>query len=125
MWTALVSLAAVLIAVVAIFAIVSPTRFLDQFDAFDLPSKVWMLAGIRFVMGMSFWLAAPESGHPTVFRVFGVITVAAAVALPIMGASGISRLLDWWRRRPPAVIRAWGAIATGFALFLIWSLYST
>jgi len=123
MWTALVSVVAVLIAMMAIFAIVSPKRFLAQFDAFDLPSKVWMLAAIRFVMGVSFWLAAPASGHPTVFRVFGVITVAAAVALPIMGASGISRLLDWWRRRPPAAVRAWGAIATGFAVFLIWSLH--
>ena len=123
MWTALVSLAAVLIAVMALFAIVSPGRFLDQFEAYDLPSKVWMLAAIRFVMGVSFWFAAPESGHPSAFRVLGVITVAAAVALPIMGARGISRLIDWWRQRPPVVVRVWGAIATGFALFLLWSLH--
>jgi hypothetical protein len=123
MWSALVSVVAILIGAMAIFAIVSPKRFFDQFEAFDLPSKVWALAAVRFAMGMSFWFAAPDSGHPTVFRVFGVITVAAAVALPIVGADGMSKLINWWHHRPPAVVRAWGATATGFALFLIWSLH--
>jgi hypothetical protein len=123
MWPTLVSVVAVLIAAMAIFAIASPKRFFDQFEAFHLPSKVWALASIRFVMGLAFWLAAPDSGHPTVFRVFGVITVAAAVALPIIGARGISRVLEWWRQRPPIFVRVWGLTATGFALFLLWSLH--
>lgn len=124
MWAAFITAVAVLIAAIAATAIFTPKLFTDRMNSLDLPSRIWVLASIRFLMGAGLWIVAPDTEHPRIFQVLGAITIAAAIALPLLGADRIQKIVEWWMRRPPAVLRAWGVLAMGFALFLLWSLHS-
>jgi hypothetical protein len=123
-WAELVTVIASLIAAMGIVAAIVPKLFLDQLVVLDLPSRLWALVAIRVAIGVAIWSVAPEAGHPTVFRAFGGITIAAGLALPVVGRERIARALDWWLARPTAFLRAWGAVAAAFALFLLWSLHA-
>lgn len=55
-----------------------------------------MAVGVRLVMGAVFILAAHDTRYPWAVRVFGIIALAAAAGLGVMGPQRLERMVQWW-----------------------------
>lgn len=83
-----------------------------------------LAAGFRLVFGAALWLSAPESRHPLVLRGVAVVSLAAALSVPLLGASRAEAFVGWWSSRSAAFIRCWSFVAVVFGLYLLWTLYA-
>ena len=75
----------------------------------------------RLVLGALLIVAADETRFPGVITSLGVLSIAGAVAIPMLGFELMRRFVDWWLARPQAFIRAWGLLAGAFGGFLIYA----
>ncbi len=111
----------VLIAVLSALYFVAPARLLSIARAFESPGGLYFLAGIRLVLGVVLFLAAPSSRKPEVLRVLGILIVVAGIITPFVGVDRQRRLLNWWSARGPGFNRVWAAVAFAFAVFLVYA----
>ncbi len=79
--------------------------------------------GVRVVMAVMLWLAAPLSRHPGVFRIIATIALIAAVAILLVGKPRIMRMIEWWARRPVNFQRAWITLGLVFGAYLVWAVW--
>ena len=110
------------IAAMGLVGIVLPTalvRFLQSFWA--RPSGMYWAIGFRLVLGGLLIFAGPESRYPLTLQTLGVITVAAAVAVPLLGYLRLAQFVEWWARQPPWLVRTWGLVAVAFGAFLVYA----
>lgn len=92
--------------------------------AWRAPRILFVGAAIRLVIGALLIVAAEQSRFPWTFRVLGAITIAAGLALPLVGFDRLQRFIDWWVRRPDWMIRGWAVVAVAFGAFLIYAIAS-
>ncbi|MEX0715288.1 MAG: hypothetical protein WD066_01810 [Planctomycetaceae bacterium] len=86
------------------------------------PRILFVGAAIRLAIGALLIVAAEQSRFPWTFRVLGAITIAAGLALPVVGFHRLRRFIDWWARRPYWMIRGWALLAVAFGAFLIYAI---
>ncbi|MGI9343354.1 MAG: hypothetical protein ACR2QV_10915 [Gammaproteobacteria bacterium] len=84
------------------------------------PGILYLAVGVRLLLGVALIVAAPASLFPVLFRIFGVIAILAALALPIMGIERIRRLVAWVAALPSIALRLWLVVGFAFGAFLIY-----
>jgi hypothetical protein len=99
----------------------SPARLLDLVSRAQTTLGLYLIAALRIFLGVAFWLAADASRAPLGLKVFGVLAFVAGVATPLFGLRRFAALVDWWRRQPEAVVRAWSALVAVFGASLVWA----
>jgi hypothetical protein len=83
---------------------------------------LWVSSIFRLVFGIALWLAAPTSRASLVLQSLAVLSVTAALVIPLAGVSRLESILSWWCRQSSAFVRAWAAVAVIFGVFLLWSV---
>jgi len=83
---------------------------------------LWLAVLVRILLAALFWLTAPVSHTPTIFRVLALLALTAAVSLPIMGTERLVRLIDRVTAWPSLAIRSWCLSGVAFGVFLLWSI---
>jgi hypothetical protein len=63
--------------------------------------------------------ASDASATPTAFRTLSILTLIAAIALPVMGVRRLSAFITWWSDLPTWLLRTWLGFALGFGLFTL------
>lgn len=119
----IVGLIGCLITAGAVFGLAFPDKLLRAVSSvwakpFGLPFAI----GVRLIFGAALLLSAPISRLPIVFEGLGYISLAAAVAIPILGRSRLDRLIQWFAQLPPVVTRVWLVFALLFGVFIIYGL---
>jgi len=84
------------------------------------PGILYFAVGIRLLLGIALIVAAPDSLFPLLFRIFGVVAIVAALALPIMGIERIRKLVGWFAALPPLALRLWLVVGFAFGAFLVY-----
>jgi hypothetical protein len=102
--------------------VVSPARLLEIVRRFQTPSGIYAATGIRLVLGLALFLAAPGSRAPAVLEILGIVTMVAGLITPMFGLERFRRLLEWWSAQSSGFIRAWAACAMALGLFLVYAL---
>jgi hypothetical protein len=102
--------------------IVSPARLLEIARRFQTPSGIYAATGVRLVLGLALFLAAPGSRAPAVLEVLGIVIMVAGLITPMFGLERFRRILDWWSAQGPGFLRAWAACVMAFGLYLIYAL---
>jgi hypothetical protein len=92
---------------------VSPEWFLSAVD-WDSRQGLYVSAGIRFFVGVILLLAASTSKFPKVFRVIGVMALAAGLLLPVVPIEFWGEVMRWWTMDHLTLFRA--IVATGATL---------
>lgn len=100
----------------------SPSRLLGMVRSFQTPTRLYIAAALRLVLGAALFLAAPASRAPELLRILGVFIVVAGVITPFFGLERFGRLLDWWSAQGPTLVRVWSAFAFAFGLLLAYAL---
>lgn len=105
-----------------VFGLASPSGIAAFVLRWRSKTGLWTASLGRLVFGVALWLVAPTSRAPVVLQVLAVVSVASALALPLMGVSRFESILSWWSRQSPAFIRSWIALAVALGVFLLWSV---
>jgi hypothetical protein len=116
----IVSIFGVLIVLVGVVGIANPQRLLRAVEYLDGPQRFWLAVIVRVVLGSVLLVAAPECRLPTVVRIIGVIAIAAALAILLLGRARLDRFIAWWLNRT-ALIRFSGIVALPFGILVIYA----
>jgi hypothetical protein len=116
----LVALFGVLIILTCVVGSVNPPALLALVDRFSSKSGFVLAILVRVVLGVAALLATPDSLSPLFLTIIGVISLAAAVALPLMGIGRYKGLLDWVGGLGPAIQRLWLTFGLFFGAALVW-----
>ena len=54
-------------------------------------------------------------------RAIGVVSIAAAVGMIVLGSAGLDRFTNWWLGRPLPYVRLWASGAIAFGALLIYA----
>jgi len=111
-----------LITAIGLLGLVSPERLIHFVKSVQTPAGLYSAAGLRVLLGVALWFAAPASRAPDVLRILAVLVFVAGLITPSFGLERSRKLLEWWWSRGGAFIRVWGCIASAFGLLLIYSV---
>lgn len=112
----------VFIVLMGIWGVLAPARITDFVNRFSSKGGLWFAAGIRLVLGLALWFAAPQSRAPLLLQVLGVVAIIAAVVIPLMGVDRFKALVDWWGQLSPGAQRLWSLVAVVFGAVILWAL---
>ena len=115
-------LLSVFILLLGAWGVLAPSRITDMVNRFASKSGLWFAAGIRLVLGLALWFAAPVSRAPMLLQVLGVIALVAAIVLPLMGVARFKALIDWWTKLSPTAMRLNCLLAVAFGGVILWAL---
>jgi hypothetical protein len=120
--TLIVSILSALTLGMGVFGIISPVGLNALVSHFR--SKTGFSAAIllRLIFGVALWRVAPSSRLPAALRALGVVSVASALALPLLGLQRFQAIVSWWSRQSPVFVRTWSAVAIATGAFLLWSV---
>jgi len=63
------------------------------------------------VLGVIFLLGASRCRVPAIIYGIGILALAAALLLALLGEPRVDALITWWAQQPALAIRAWCALA--------------
>ncbi|MCX6354855.1 MAG: hypothetical protein NTZ78_08130 [Candidatus Aureabacteria bacterium] len=118
----IVAVVSVLIVGVGIFGLISPAGVAAFVSVWKSKTGLWIAVIVRLGFGIALWLVAPMSRAPLALEVLAVISVSAAIMLPLIGISRYQSIVAWWSRRSPLFIRVWSVVALGLGIFILWSI---
>ncbi len=82
---------------------------------------LWAAGLVRVVFGAALWATASSSRTPHALQALSVVTFVSGLVLPLIGPVRFEKLIDWWLRRSPALIRGWCLAAAILGGFVLWS----
>ncbi len=117
----LVALSGGLIAAVGVVGFGAPRRLLEVFLNLESGSRFYLMMGTRLSLAVALLLGASTSRFSTTIFVLGAITIVAALAVALLGRTGMDSFLQSWRSRPDFLLRASFLAAALFGGFLMYA----
>ncbi|MGK2924903.1 MAG: hypothetical protein ACSLE2_04725 [Lysobacterales bacterium] len=77
---------------------------------------------VRVLLGVALILAAEESRFPAVFQALGWIAILATVIIAFVGRERLRRVIAWFDRFSPTLVRVWLLFGIAFGGFLIYGV---
>ena len=81
---------------------------------------MWIATAIRTVLGLGLLAAASDSKAPTLLKLFGLLILIVAIAVPILGLDRHRRMIEWRLARKRMTEMLCGAAAFVFGIGLIY-----
>jgi hypothetical protein len=83
-------------------------------------SSLWPIVALRSATGILLLTAAPDSRAPLAFEIFGALSLASALVLPVIGLVRVQEMLIRLARRPHRLLRVHSLPVLGFGLAIAW-----
>jgi len=116
----IIALIAVLLMVISAFGVVAPERLAAVVVGGSPESRLYVGVGTRLVLGAVFLAGASRCRFPAVIYGVGILALAAALLLVLLGEPRLDALVHRWSELPALAIRAWcllAALLGGLVLF--------
>ena len=107
----LVAVIAVLLMVISALGVVAPERLVAIVTGWPPDTRLYVAVGTRLVVGLVFLAGASKCRFPAVIYCVGILALAAALLLVLLGEPRLDALIRWWSQRPALAIRAWCVLA--------------
>lgn len=122
--TILLAIVAAIILVLSLYGVLLPDRLVRWVQGFMAGRQGLAVAiAVRILLAVLLWFTAPDSRTPTVFRVFAILTLAAAAVFPFVGIDRIRKLIDYVASWPRWVLRLDCLLGVALGAFLLWSIW--
>ena len=119
---ALIAAFGVAIVAASVFGVLRP-RSLTGWMASLAPLRLLTIGVImRLAFGLLLVFGAPGTRYPTTVFALGMIALAAAAALPMLGTERLARFVGWWSERPSAMVRGWCVAGVAFGAFMVFAV---
>jgi len=107
----LVAVIAVLLMVISALGVVAPERLVAIVTGWPPDPRLYVAVGTRLVIGLVFLAGASKCHLPVVIYGVGILALAAALLLVLLGEPRLDALIRWWSQQPALAIRAWCVLA--------------
>jgi hypothetical protein len=107
----LVAITGALIAAIATVGVLAPEHLVALVSGLSPDTRLQVAVGTRLVLGVVFIVGAPQCRVPVVIYGVGILALAAALLLVLLGEPRVDALIHWWTQQPSAAIRAWCTLA--------------
>src|SRR5262245_35662953 len=102
---------ATLILAIGALGVVVPGQVVAVLSSWPPDTLVAVGIATRLAIGVIFLLAASRCRIPAVITGIGILALAGAVLLVLLGEPRVDALVQWWTQLPTLAIRAWCALA--------------
>jgi hypothetical protein len=83
---------------------------------------LYLAVAIRIALGVLLLAAASSTRFPWTVGALGIVSLAAAVSIPLLGYERLRKFVEWWLVRGDGFVRAWSLVACLFGAFLIYAV---
>jgi len=106
-----------------LYGLVFPRRLVDWVTEFwNKTVSLYLAVAARLILGALLLWVASETRFPLGFAIFGYLTLAAAVLIPIIGRKKIGSLMLWFRDAPEVALRLWLCAGFAFSCFIFYGV---
>lgn len=119
----LVALFALMMVGLSAYGIATPTALVSLLRLAGKGPFMLIAVGVRIILAVVLWLAAPDARHPLVFQTMAVVALMAAVVLPVFGKARMNWLIEWFAAKPAGLLRAWLLLGLAFGGYLGWAVW--
>jgi hypothetical protein len=116
-----VALIAVLMIAICALGVVAPERLVAVVTGWPPDTRFDVAVGTRVVLGLIFLLSASRCRLPAVIYGVGILALAAALLLVLLGEPRLDALINWWSQQPALAIRAWCALAALLGVLILYA----
>ena len=101
--------------------LISPDMTKKYMSFWTKGRRIYTGGALSFLIGVILILAAPQCKVAWYVALLGVISLIKGIALLTFGPEKWSSKIDWWKARPPLVLRLMGLFALAMGILLIYS----
>ncbi len=113
-----------LISIAGFAIMVSPQPIISLLDRYRQHVALYVVAVVvRLLLGAVLIAYAPQSAFPLALRIIGVVSVAAALGILLIGPARLNRLIDFLLAKAARVFRPAGVVGVLLGAFLIYAVY--
>jgi hypothetical protein len=117
----LVAILGIAMAAYCTFLVVQPTSGLQWIASMNSERRFALAISLRVAFGILFIVAAPDCSRPQVIRILGLIALAAAAVIAVMGRPRLDGFVEWLAAKPPPFFSVWLATGVAFGLLIVWA----
>ena len=117
-----VALFGLFIAAFGMTGLVVPDRLLELVARAASTLGLYVIAGIRVLLGIALLASANASRAPAYLQILGLVAIVAGLITPLFGVARFEAILAWWRKWNPIVVRLWSVFVILFGLSLVWAV---
>jgi hypothetical protein len=112
---------AVLLIAISALGVVAPERLVAIVSGWPPDTRLYVAVGTRLALGVIFLLGASECRFPPAIYGIGVLSLAAALLLVLLGEPRVDGLVRWWCQQPALAIRAWCVLAALLGALILYA----
>lgn len=118
---AFICLVGLLIVGLGLYGLAAPTALIGFARSVVTSKGLWIAFVFRLMLAAALYLSADAARTPMTFRVLAAVTAIGALAIPVLGQSRATAMIEWWSGHGDLFVRAWSLIAIALGAFLVWS----
>lgn len=104
-----------------VYGIAQPIALVGVAQQFVAWPGIWLGFVLRFIFATALWVGAESSYTPTFYRVLAVLTGLAALSLPVLGTTELTRFVQWFAELPREYRQAWAGASLAVGTLTLWS----
>ncbi len=106
-----------------LYGLIYPRRLVDWVTEFwNRTVALYIAVAARLILGALLLWVASETRYPLGFALFGYLTLAEAVLIPLLGRKKIGSLMLWFRDAPGVALRLLLCAGFAFSCFIYFGL---
>ncbi len=111
-----------LLVALSLYGVVLPLKLTALVRRFMVGPGILGAVAARLLLAALLWFSAPVAHTPTTFKFLAILVLVAAVALPLVGAGRLLKLIDKVASWPSLAIRLQCVLGAALGVFLLWSV---
>ncbi len=117
----LVAIGGLLMLVLSVLALLTPKRVVAVLLRWPAKRRFLFAVGVRLILGIIFLVGAPDTRFPAFISIVGIIVVAAAVILLLLGPTKVDAMIQWWLHRSRAFMRVWALVGVILSALILYA----